>query len=50
MGYESPDDLRDDFSGRTGEVVDGGDRGAPQPKNSGGDITSARVWDVRRGP
>lgn len=33
MGYESTDDLRDDFSGVTGEVVDGGDRGTPGPKD-----------------
>jgi hypothetical protein len=33
VGYESTDDLRDDFSGGTGEVVDGGDGGAPGPKD-----------------
>ena len=33
MGYDSTDDLRDDFSGGTGEVADGGDGGAPGPKD-----------------
>jgi len=33
VGYESTDDLCDDFSGVTGEVVDGGDGGAPGPKD-----------------
>lgn len=33
MGYESTDDLCDDFSGGTGEVVDGEDGGASEPNN-----------------
>lgn len=33
MGYESIDDLHGDFSGRIGEVVDGGDGGALGPKD-----------------
>jgi len=33
VGYESIDDLRDDFSGGIGEVVDGGDGGASGPKD-----------------
>ena len=33
VGYESTDDLRDDFSGGTVEVADGGDGGAPGPKD-----------------
>ena len=33
MGYDSPDDLRDDFSWGIGEVVDGGDGGAPGPND-----------------
>jgi hypothetical protein len=33
VGYESTDDLYDDFSGRTGEVADGRDGGAPEPKD-----------------
>lgn len=33
MGYESTDDLLDDFSGGTEEVADGGDGGAPGPKD-----------------
>jgi len=33
VGYESTDDLRDDFSGGIRVVVDGGDGGAPGPKD-----------------
>jgi hypothetical protein len=33
VGYESTDDLRDDFSWGIVEVVDGGDGGAPGPKD-----------------
>lgn len=33
MGYESTDDLRDDFSEGIEEVADGGDGGAPGPKD-----------------
>jgi len=33
MGYESTNDLCDNFSGGTGEVVDGGDSGSLRSKN-----------------
>ena len=33
IGYESTDDLRDDLSGGTVEVADGGDSAAPEPKD-----------------
>ena len=33
MGYDSTDDLRDDFSVGTEEVDDGGDWGATGPKD-----------------
>jgi hypothetical protein len=33
VGYESTDDLRDDLSEGTEDMVDGGDGGAPGPKD-----------------
>ena len=33
MGYKSTSDLCNDFSGKTGEVMDGEDRGAPGQKD-----------------
>jgi hypothetical protein len=33
VGYDSTDDLRDDFSGEVEVVVDGGDGGAPGPND-----------------
>lgn len=33
VGYKSTDDLRDHLSGGTVEVADGGDSGAPEPKD-----------------
>ena len=45
VGYESTDDLRDDFSRGT-EVVDGAHQ--DQRWDSGGDITSAR-FEIHEG-
>ena len=33
VGYKSTSDLCNDFSGKTGEVMDGGDGGTPGPKD-----------------
>ena len=41
-GYESTDDLRNDFSGGIEEVVNGGDVDAPGPKDCGGNVTGTR--------
>ena len=45
VGYKSTDDLCDDFSGVTGEVVDGGDRcTGTKGWDGGGNIACAWFW------
>ena len=45
VGYKSTNDLCDDFSGVTGEVVDGGDRRTgTKGWDGGGNIACAWFW------